>query len=138
VLTTNKEPHQKRDGLELLSILAVESIPDIEELVVTGLGSFGYKVSAEPDVRQGADVVARQTINIMLVEPQMVGGWSIEIFRRVKELRSVLPVVLVTGDRYDVAMEAHLAVADAVIDKPFDSSKIFVMLKRVLPRAVNW
>ncbi|MFO7176739.1 response regulator, partial [Enterococcus faecium] len=85
------------------TILVVEDDSKIARLLELELKHAGYAVMVATDGRTGLERALADDVDLVLLDvmlPQMSG---LEVVRRLKEERPLLPVLMVTarGDRYD-------------------------------------
>lgn len=115
------------------TILVVEDDSKIARLLELELKHAGYEVVVATDGRSGLERAVADEIDLVLLDimlPQMSG---LEVVRRLKEKRPLLPVLMVTarGDRYDKVSGLDLG-ADDYITKPFEIEEVLARIRAFL------
>lgn len=115
------------------TILVVEDDSKIARLLELELKHAGYEVVVATDGRSGLERAVADEIDLVLLDimlPQMSG---LEVVRRLKEERPLLPVLMVTarGDRYDKVSGLDLG-ADDYITKPFEIEEVLARIRAFL------
>ncbi|MDE0563421.1 response regulator transcription factor [Exiguobacterium sp. B2(2022)] len=115
------------------TILVVEDDSKIARLLELELKHAGYEVVVATDGRNGLERAVADEIDLVLLDimlPQMSG---LEVVRRLKEERPLLPVLMVTarGDRYDKVSGLDLG-ADDYITKPFEIEEVLARIRAFL------
>lgn len=115
------------------TILVVEDDSKIARLLELELKHAGYEVVVATDGRSGLERAVADDIDLVLLDimlPQMSG---LEVVRRLKEDRPLLPVLMVTarGDRYDKVSGLDLG-ADDYITKPFEIEEVLARIRAFL------
>ena len=108
-------------------ILVVDDDPDIRQVLLDRMSSFGYVVETATNGREAMDAVQRGGFDGMLLDMLMpkteIDG--LEVLRRTRASHPDLPVVVVTA--MSVQQQAAQAVAEgarAYLLKPFDASQL--------------
>ena len=108
-------------------ILVVDDDPDIRQVLLDRMSSFGYVVEAATDGRDALNAVQRGGFDGMLLDMLMpkteIDGF--EVLRRTRVSHPDLPVVVVTA--LSVQQQAAQAVVEgarAYLLKPFDASQL--------------
>ncbi|MCV9900338.1 response regulator transcription factor [Exiguobacterium sp. N5] len=115
------------------TILVVEDDSKIARLLELELKHAGYAVMVATDGRTGLERALSDDVDLVLLDvmlPQMSG---LEVVRRLKEERPLLPVLMVTarGDRYDKVSGLDLG-ADDYITKPFEIEEVLARIRAFL------
>lgn len=115
------------------TILVVEDDSKIARLLELELKHAGYAVIVATDGRTGLERALADDVDLVLLDvmlPQMSG---LEVVRRLKEERPLLPVLMVTarGDRYDKVSGLDLG-ADDYITKPFEIEEVLARIRAFL------
>ncbi|WP_214774367.1 response regulator transcription factor [Exiguobacterium sp. s37] len=115
------------------TILVVEDDSKIARLLELELRHAGYAVMVATDGRTGLERALADDVDLVLLDvmlPQMSG---LEVVRRLKEERPLLPVLMVTarGDRYDKVSGLDLG-ADDYITKPFEIEEVLARIRAFL------
>ncbi|TLY31242.1 MAG: response regulator [Nitrospirae bacterium] len=106
-------------------ILVVDDDPDIRQVLLDRMSSFGYVVEAATDGRDALNAVQRGGFDGMLLDMLMPEIGGLEVLRRTRMSHPDLPVVVVTA--LSVQQQATQAVAEgarAYLLKPFDASQL--------------
>lgn len=118
-------------------ILVVDDDPDIRQVLLDRMSSFGYMVETAIDGREALDALRRGGFDGMLLDMLMPGIDGFEVLRRTRESHPDLPVVVVTA--LSVQQQAAQAVAEgaqAYLLKPFDASQLKQVVKQYFGPAV--
>ncbi|TLY21845.1 MAG: response regulator [Nitrospirae bacterium] len=118
-------------------ILVVDDDPDIRQVLLDRMSSFGYLVETAIDGREALDVLRREGFDGMLLDMLMPGLNGLEVLRRTRESHPDMPVVVVTA--LSVRQHAAQAVAEgaqAYLLKPFDASQLKQVVKQCFGSAV--
>lgn len=115
------------------TILVIEDDSKIARLLELELKHAGYAVMVATDGRIGLERALADDVDLVLLDvmlPQMSG---LEVVRRLKEERPLLPVLMVTarGDRYDKVSGLDLG-ADDYITKPFEIEEVLARIRAFL------
>ncbi len=109
------------------NILFVDDEPDLVEIAVVILEKLGYSVTGVCDSARALEIFKQRPTRFDMVitdntMPKMTG---IELARKIKDIRSNIPVVLVTGIIHGGAKEQAMAVGinDFVV-KPLDAGTL--------------
>ena len=110
------------------TILVVEDDSKIARLLELELKHAGYAVMVATDGRTGLERALADDVDLVLLQ---MGG--LEVVRRLKEERPLLPVLMVTarGDRYDKVSGLDLG-ADDYITKPFEIEEVLARIRAFL------
>jgi DNA-binding NtrC family response regulator len=97
---------------------------DDEDAIVSIVAAYlrEYRVSACIDVEDALDIVAREELDLLIVDfvmPKMSGD---ELVRRAREIRPVLPVLVITG--YAAAVQTIGLQNVRILEKPFSRSEL--------------
>jgi CheY-like chemotaxis protein len=81
-----------------VSILVVDDDPDVREILVESLQTFGYVVEAAAAAEQALALVAEHArIGMLISDVRMPGMSGIELVERARALRSDLKAILISG-----------------------------------------
>ena len=106
-------------------ILVVDDDPDIRQVLLDRMSSFGYVVETAVDGREALDALRRGEFDGMLLDMRMSEMDGLEVLRRTRKSHPDLPVVVVTA--LSVQQQAAQAVAEgarAYLLKPFDPPRL--------------
>jgi two-component system OmpR family response regulator len=115
-------------------VLAVDDDPSIRQLVATYLGDFDLRVTAVANGREMQQVLAREAVDLVLLDLKLPGEDGLQIARELRE-DSKLPIIILTGrlDEADRVMGLELG-ADDYITKPFSPRELLARIRAVLRR----
>ncbi len=117
-------------------VVAVDDDPAIRDLLAEYLGENDLRVSA---VASGAELhalLARETVDLVLLDVRLRGEDGMQIARRLRETHATLPILMLTGraEEADRVMGLELG-ADDYLTKPFSSRELLARLRALLRRA---
>jgi len=118
-------------------ILVVDDDPDIRQVLLDRMSSFGYVVETAIDGREALDALRQGGFDGMLLDMRMPEIGGLEVLRRTRKSHPDLPVVVVTA--LSVRQQAAQAVAEgarAYLLKPFDASQLKQMVEQCFGSAV--
>lgn len=119
-----------------MKILIIEDDGAIVRMLTDGLAAYGYQlVSAE----NGADGVASakdDTVELVLLDIALPGMDGREALKRIRSLRSDLPILMLTArDDLDNKVQALNAGADDYLTKPFAFEELLARIRALIRRA---
>lgn len=116
-----------------VGILVVDDEPPIRKLLRTGLATQGYTVFEAPNARTALDILARETIALIILDlglPDMRGH---DLLRRIRADHRDLPVVVLSSrDDESGKVEALDLGADDYVTKPFGMGELLARLRAAL------
>jgi two-component system OmpR family response regulator len=115
-------------------ILAVDDDPSVRKVICNYLGDNDIRVTALASGRDIADVMAREVIDLLLLDWRLPGEDGLEIARRLRA-ESKVPIIMLTGrkDEADRVMGLEMA-ADDYLTKPFSPRELLARIRTVLRR----
>jgi len=115
-------------------ILAVDDDPSVRQMIVDYLGDNEMRVTAVASGREIADVMARETIDLLVLDLRLPGEDGMQIARRLRQ-ESGLPIIMLTGlkDEADRVMGLELG-ADDYLTKPFSPRELLARIRALLRR----
>src|SRR5882762_11846228 len=115
-------------------ILAVDDDPSVRKVICNYLGDNDIRVTALASGRDIADVMAREVIDLLVLDWRMPGEDGLAIARRLRA-ESKVPIIMLTGrkDEADRVMGLELA-ADDYLTKPFSPRELLARIRAVLRR----
>ena len=115
-------------------LLVVDDDLDICNQLSDYLGRNDFHVTAVNTAKQMLDFIAREAVDLLLLEPRLRGEDGLRLTRTVRESSS-MPIVVVSG-RDDVADRVlGLALgADDYVTKPFSLRELLARIRAVLRR----
>jgi len=134
------EPKMDQDPIKIIAedhghILVVDDDPQIRLLVSRFLQRHGYQVTGAPDGRVMMDILARTTIDLIVLDLMLPGRSGVELCRDVRA-NSQVPIVMLTArseesDRI-IGLEGG---ADDYVTKPFSPRELLARIRSVLRRS---
>jgi CheY-like chemotaxis protein len=105
-----------------VTVLVADDDPALRLLCRVNLELDGYLVLEAASGGEVADVLAREDVNVLLLDVHLGADDGIEIARGLRESRPGLPVALFTGsaERRDTGSD----IADGVLTKPFTLAEL--------------
>jgi len=115
-------------------ILAVDDDPSIRKVICNYLADNDIRVTALASGRDIAEVMAREVIDLLVLDWRMPGEDGLAIARRLRA-ESKVPIIMLTGrkDEADRVMSLELA-ADDYLTKPFSPRELLARIRALLRR----
>ncbi len=116
-------------------VLAVDDDPQIRSLLVDYLGANEIRVTAVASGRELDEAMARDTVDLVVLDVRLHGEDGMLIARRLRE-RSAIPILMLTGrvEEADRVMGLELG-ADDYLTKPFSTRELLARIRALLRRA---
>ena len=116
-------------------VLALDDDPSIRQLVCDYLGENELRVTAVATGKELDAVMARETIDLVVLDLRLQGEDGMQIARRLREA-SAIPILMLTGrvDEADRVMGLELG-ADDYLTKPFSPRELLARIRALLRRA---
>ena len=116
-------------------ILAVDDDPSVRKMIADYLGDNDMRVTALAGGRDIAEVMSRETIDLVVLDWRLPGEDGMQIARRLRA-ESEVPIIMLTGrkDEADRVMGLELA-ADDYLTKPFSPRELLARIRALLRRA---
>ena len=116
-------------------ILALDDDPAVRALLEEYLGGNDLRVTAVASGTQMHEVLARQFIDLLILDLRLPGEDGMQIARTVRE-RSAIPIIMLTGrnEEADRVMGLELG-ADDYLTKPFSPRELLARVRALLRRA---
>jgi two-component system, OmpR family, response regulator len=116
-------------------ILAVDDDPSVRKMISDYLTDNELRVTALASGREIADVMARETIDLVVLDWRLPGEDGMEIARKLRQ-ESHIPIIMLTGrkDEADRVMGLELG-ADDYLTKPFSPRELLARIRALLRRA---
>jgi DNA-binding response OmpR family regulator len=116
-------------------VLAVDDDPAIRQLVVDYLVENELRVTAVATGADVAAVMARETIDLVILDRRLKGEDGMQIARQLRE-GSAIPILMLTGltEEADRVMGLELG-ADDYLTKPFSPRELLARIRALLRRA---
>jgi signal transduction histidine kinase len=132
-LPVRRALEKKRTGIPAGSkrLLVVDDDPDIRQLLLDRLESYGYVVETAVDGGEALEALRRRPFDGMLLDIRMPEMGGLEVLRYVRESRSTMPVVMVTAsEARERAIQALSEGAQDFLLKPFDAAHLHEVVER--------
>ena len=122
------------DETGLTHVLAVDDDPSVRDLITTYLGDYDMRVTAVPDEQEMSKVLAREAVDLVLLDLRLKGEDGMDIARKLRAT-SKLPIIILTGrqDDADRVMGLELG-ADDYLTKPFSPRVLLARIRALLRR----
>jgi len=116
-------------------VLVVDDDPLIRQTIVNYLGDYEMQVTALASGREIADVIARERIDLLILDLKLPGEDGLDIARRIRT-DSNLPIIMLTGrkEEADRVMALELG-ADDYLTKPFSPRELLARIRALLRRS---
>ena len=116
-------------------VLALDDDPSIRQLVTEYLTDNELRVTACANGKQLAEVMARETIDLVILDLRLQGEDGMQIARQLRETSSI-PILMLTGriEEADRVMGLELG-ADDYLTKPFSPRELLARIRALLRRA---
>ena len=116
-------------------VLAVDDDPAIRALLADYLGANELRVTGAANSRELAAVLARETVDLIVLDVRLQGEDGMQIARRLRE-ESSIPILMLTGraEEADRVMGLELG-ADDYLTKPFSTRELLARIRALLRRA---
>ncbi len=117
------------------TILLVEDDSSVRQSATMVLERSGFEVTAVGDGKQALDLLARQRVDLVLLDVMLPVMDGFEVCREIRR-SSRLPIVMLTArtDTTDVVVGLELG-ADDYVTKPFEGRELAARVRAVLRRA---
>ncbi|MBL8350792.1 MAG: response regulator [Burkholderiaceae bacterium] len=117
-------------------IAAVDDDAAIRELLRDYLGDNELRVSALASGAELMALLARETVDLVVLDVRLPGEDGLQIARRLREASATMPILMLTGraEEADRVMGLELG-ADDYLTKPFSSRELLARIRALLRRA---
>ena len=116
-------------------IAALDDDPAVRQLVAEYLGENDLRVTAVASGRELAELMARDTVDLVVLDLRLQGEDGMQIARALRE-KSAVPILMLTGraEEADRVMGLELG-ADDYLTKPFSPRELLARIRALLRRA---
>ena len=116
-------------------VLAVDDDPSVRQMIADYLGDNDIEVTVAGSGRDIAPIMARHTIDLIILDLKMPGEDGMQIARELRAASDV-PIIILTGrkDEADRVMGLELG-ADDYLTKPFSPRELLARIRALLRRA---
>jgi two-component system OmpR family response regulator len=116
-------------------VLAVDDDPSVRQMIADYLSDNEVRVTALASGREIPDVMAREVVDLLVLDLRLPGEDGMQIARKLRE-QSNLPIIMLTGrkDEADRVMGLELG-ADDYLTKPFSPRELLARIRALLRRS---
>jgi DNA-binding response OmpR family regulator len=116
-------------------VLAVDDDPSMRQMIADYLGDNEIRVTALATGREIADVMSRETVDLLILDLKLPGEDGMQIARKLRG-ECDLPIIMLTGrkDEADRVMGLELG-ADDYLTKPFSPRELLARIRALLRRS---
>ena len=120
---------------ESAHVLALDDDPAVRQLVAEYLSQNDLRVTTVATGRELAEAMARDTIDLVVLDLRLQGEDGLQIARKLREA-SGIPILMLTGraEEADRVMGLELG-ADDYLTKPFSPRELLARIRALLRRA---
>jgi two-component system, OmpR family, response regulator len=118
-----------------IHVLAIDDDPSVRQMIADYLGDNDIQVTALASGRTVAEVMARHTIDLLILDLKLPGEDGMQIARHLRA-ESDVPIIMLTGrkDEADRVMGLELG-ADDYLTKPFSPRELLARIRALLRRS---
>ncbi|MCW5635166.1 MAG: response regulator [Rubrivivax sp.] len=117
-------------------IAAVDDDPGIRSLLADYLGENELRISALSSGAELAALLARETVDLVVLDVRLQGEDGLAIARRLRESSPTLPILMLTGRAEEADRVMGLeGGADDYLTKPFSTRELLARIRALLRRA---
>jgi DNA-binding response OmpR family regulator len=129
---TGKASQALSPPMAAVHVLAVDDDPSVRQMIADYLGDNDIRVTTLGSGREIDDVMARETIDLVILDLKLPGEDGMQIARRLREA-SGIPIIMLTGrkDEADRVMGLELG-ADDYLTKPFSNREVVERVRQLL------
>ena len=115
-------------------VLVAEDTPDLQDLLMEVLISEGYSVIAAVDGVETLEALRHHRVDVLVLDLMMprLTGW--DVLRRLPEVASAPPRVIVMSAAHDLRGVQHDALVEATVRKPFDLEHLLTLVSKAAQR----
>lgn len=119
----------------LVHVLAIDDDPSVRQLITDYLTDNDIQVTSVGSGREIAGVMARHTIDLLILDLKLPGEDGMQIARGLRS-ESDVPIIILTGrkDEADRVMGLELG-ADDYLTKPFSPRELLARIRALLRRS---
>jgi two-component system OmpR family response regulator len=126
---------EKSEAALSAHVLAVDDDPSVRKMIADYLGDNDIRVTALASGREIADIMARDIVDLVVLDWRLPGEDGMEIARRLRA-ESHVPIIMLTGrkEEPDRVMGLELG-ADDYLTKPFSPRELLARIRALLRRS---
>jgi DNA-binding response OmpR family regulator len=123
------------DSIKTAHVLAVDDDPSVRQMIADYLGDNQVRVTAVASGREIADVMARELIDLVVLDLALPGEDGMQIAHKLRA-ESDVPIIMLTlrKDEADRVMGLELG-ADYYLTKPFSPRELLARIRALLRRS---
>jgi DNA-binding NtrC family response regulator len=122
-MTLEKQPH----------ILVIDDEEEIREVIIESISGQDYLIFQAEDASKALEIIAKEPIDIALIDIAMPGMSGIELIQKLQIERPLLTAMMVTAfGNKDLIKEALKAGAFDFIEKPFDPNMLLNRIQKAI------
>lgn len=126
-------------AIETPSLLITDDDSAFREALQAVLEPQGYRTLLAGDGEEAIEIVRTQTVHVVLLDVHMPRLTGLETLLRLRELRAILPCILLSADLDEAIQEQALRnQAFSVLRKPVSGGQIRGIVRRALESTYNW
>jgi DNA-binding response OmpR family regulator len=128
-------PIQSGPAAAPIHVLAVDDDPSVRQMISDYLGDNEVRVTPLESGREIDEVMARDMVDLVILDLKMPGEDGMQIARRLREA-SDIPIIMLTGrkDEADRVMGLEFG-ADDYLTKPFSPRELLARIRALLRRS---
>jgi len=126
---------EERQVTQVAHVLVVDDDPSVLTMITNYLGDNDIRVTALASGRGIADIMGRETIDLVVLDWRLPGEDGMEIARQLRA-ESNVPIIMLTGRKEEVDRVMGLELgADDYLTKPFSPRELLAHIRALLRRA---
>ena len=125
--------------LQSPSLLITDDDREFRETLREALEPKGFRTILASDGEEALSIVCTQEVHLVLLDMYMPKLTGLETLRQVRQIRAILPCILLSGQLDDRVIEqARLLQAFSILPKPISLRQITGVVRQALERTYNW
>jgi len=121
------------------SLLITDDDRDFRETLQSAFEPRGFRTILAGDGEEALHIVRSREVHLVLLDMHMPRLSGLETLRRVKQLKSMLPCILLSAELDEMIVhQARLAHAFSVLSKPISLVQITGVVRQALRRTYDW
>jgi len=125
--------------IECPSLLITDDDAAFRETLQSVFEPEGYRTLLASDGEEALHIVSSQKVHLVILDMHMPKLTGLETLRLVKQIKAVLPCILMSA-RLDewIIEQARMAQAFSILPKPITRRQITGIVRQALERTYNW
>ena len=121
------------------SLLITDDDRAFRETLLSVIEPLGLRTLEAENGPQAIEIIRRETVHLVMLDMHMPRMTGLETLRTLKQLKSVLPCILMSARLDELIVEqAKLARAFSILSKPLTRRQITGAVCHALERTYNW